>query len=287
MKKGVVLFICLTFGFFTQTLQAQENTLMMDIRNDGILLPKVTTAQRKAAKLTASEVGLIVFDLNNLSFWYWNGSDWMAIKTDNLIATESGTVVTTAKTAYIPPPPPPPSSRFDGLDIQERLNAGQKPMDIVAAGFPVADLYGKTYQGGLIFYVDIYDQIPGVDGMVVSPAVISGGLWGCKGTSVTTAEALDKGRANTDAILTACDEASIAASIARNFKGGAFNDWSLPSKEELQQILNNLSVFLGSFWSSSEIDDATAYYAQSGASVTFAAGKKAALFANVIAVRSF
>tara|TARA_R110002012_G_scaffold202923_2_gene372109 strand:+ start:24972 stop:27563 length:2592 start_codon:yes stop_codon:yes gene_type:complete len=44
--------------------------------NQGLLIPRLTTPQRLAMQLQASEKGLLVFDDTEGLFYYWNGSAW-------------------------------------------------------------------------------------------------------------------------------------------------------------------------------------------------------------------
>ncbi|MEQ8808981.1 MAG: hypothetical protein RIE59_07945, partial [Imperialibacter sp.] len=44
--------------------------------NQGLLVPRLTTSQRLAMQLQASEKGLMVFDDTEGLFYYWNGSAW-------------------------------------------------------------------------------------------------------------------------------------------------------------------------------------------------------------------
>ncbi len=83
--------------------------------------------------------------------------------------------------------------------------------------------------------------------------------WGCRGTlTEATAEAIGTGKANTDKIRAACPTADIAADVANKYftsTAGA-GQWFLPSKDELNQMYDNM-VAIGGFaasiyWSSSE-----------------------------------
>lgn len=65
---------------------------------------------------------------------------------------------------------------------------------------------------------------------------------------------------NIDTILASpcASGVTAAASVARRYDGGGFNDWFLPSKDELNLIYNNLKRYLpplggfsDNFWSSS------------------------------------
>ena len=87
----------------------------------------------------------------------------------------------------------------------------------------------------------------------------TGAQWGCRGTLTgATAEAIGTGKANTDKILTICTTADIAADVANKYftsTAGA-GQWFLPSKDELNQMYDNM-VAIGGFaasiyWSSSD-----------------------------------
>lgn len=82
MKKIIFL---LAFCFQLQLLFAQNvgigtttpnSSAMLDIvsNNKGLLAPRVTSAQRIAISTPAN--GLLVYDTDNSSFWYYNGSLW-------------------------------------------------------------------------------------------------------------------------------------------------------------------------------------------------------------------
>jgi hypothetical protein len=51
---------------------------MLDVSSTtkGLLIPRMTTAQRN---LLASVEGLTVYDITTKSFWYFNGTTWVAI----------------------------------------------------------------------------------------------------------------------------------------------------------------------------------------------------------------
>ncbi len=169
--------------------------------------------------------------------------------------------------------------------VQDRLDAGETPCEIVNSGVPISELYGKTYEGGLIFYVDVNSNP--CFGLVAAPAdsEVSGNFehpWGCFGTDITgvpnvtldpgppagPGAEIGDGATNTTAILTdgsGCITATGAASVASLPQGG-YSDWFLPSAGELRLIYTNLKQKnLGNlnnsvYWSSTEFSSVSAWF---------------------------
>lgn len=133
---------------------------------------------------------------------------------------------------------------------------------------------GKTYvigdtgpAGGIVFYsVDL-----GHHGLEAAPEdqVIPnnpGAEWGCYITELTGADgtAIGTGAQNTVGILAGCSTDCIAARLADAYTLNGFNDWFLPSSEELFEMYLNRDVVGGSasgdYWSSSEYASLFAIY---------------------------
>ena len=156
--------------------------------------------------------------------------------------------------------------------VQQKLNNGITPQDLVAKGLPVDSLYGKTYQAGIIFYYDPELK----KGMVMSKTDMHYAydkkadkiFWNCVGTVTgATKTGLWKGEANTKTIVEAqCKlyEAEVKkwllgpADICTKYAAGGYTNWYLPSRDELKEMYNNL-VEPGRYtfpqtlyWSSSE-----------------------------------
>ncbi|MCZ8353343.1 MAG: hypothetical protein O9340_01320 [Cyclobacteriaceae bacterium] len=93
LPSFILLVLCLLFA---QTTQAQvgigtENPnakAVLDLRsptnNQGLLVPRLSTAQRTAtafiSSLTAAEKGLLVFDTDINKFCFWTGTAWIVIE---------------------------------------------------------------------------------------------------------------------------------------------------------------------------------------------------------------
>jgi hypothetical protein len=119
---------------------------------------------------------------------------------------------------------------------------------------PVGPLViGQSYGGGIIFYLDDTGQ----HGLISATADQSSGAWGCYGTSIPgTSTAIGTGQANTTLIVSGCSEAGIAARICNDLVLNSYDDWFLPSKDELNLMYTQKTAIGGfaSIWymSSSE-----------------------------------
>jgi len=173
----------------------------------------------------------------------------------------------------------------DTRTIQQKLNAGQTPLGIfdqlVSEGLSsentLDSLYGKMYEGGLIFYLNTTDGT----GMVAAAEDQSVGTeWGCSGESTGVDEdGLGAGAQNTTNIINSCSTVGIAAKLCQSLELNGKNDWYLPSKDELSLMWKNLAdsdgdgenfgpddpgnisgFVIDGYWSSTEIDSVFAWY---------------------------
>lgn len=149
---------------------------------------------------------------------------------------------------------------------------------------------GQSYGGGIVFYVDSTQK----HGFVVSK--ISQGTavpWSNGSTVVTNASgsSLGWGQENTTAIVSALGDGNYAASLCKKMVINGYDDWYLPSKEELHLIyqqkaqgkLSNLSNDF--YWSSTEVS-ATMAWSQSFSNGANGSTDKSGNYA-VCAIRSF
>jgi hypothetical protein len=270
----------------------------------GFLPPRMTEEQRDA--IVSPATGLVIYNTtaNTLEYkmatgWvplignpdgvnagemqYWDGTSWLTTSPGTegqVLAFKNGVPV------WID---------IITLSIQDRLNLGETPIQIYESGIPLDSLYGKNYQGGLIAYLEIY----GVDygkGLIAAKTDQSSGISFLPDIHefenvylprLDNDPSLDfyDGLFNTDYIIAFTGESGpsitsyYAAGLCRNYTGGGFTDWFLPSVEELKYFRDNLfyrglggflvDIFTGStdfyfpistfYWTSSYVSGGQAY----------------------------
>ena len=122
-------------------------------------------------------------------------------------------------------------------------------------------LIGQIYGGGKIFYIDG----TGNHGLIAAPSNLQSAKWGCFGTAISgTSTAVGTGQANTTLIVNGCNDAGVAARLCYDLVLNGYDDWYLPSIDELD-LLCKQATFLGgieyaNYWSSSEYDADKAYH---------------------------
>lgn len=133
---------------------------------------------------------------------------------------------------------------IDVTKIQELLDNGtETPFTILSKGIPVDNLYGKIYEGGLIFYLHVDNET----GMVASPVGQGRIIWGCWGSydisdTMANGQNIGDGEENSQIIISHCNEVDIAAKICANLILNEKDDWFLPSKQELNLMYTNLHL---------------------------------------------
>ena len=142
-----------------------------------------------------------------------------------------------------------------------------------------ATVVGNAYQGGIIAYLFqegdagyVAGQVHGLIAATEDQPTADGsgsverGCYNTEGSSVITGAegtAIGTGAQNTLDILADCSEDGIPAKLASDYEvtvdGDTYDDWFLPSKDELNLLyLNNEAVggfANSSYWSSTEFDN--------------------------------
>ena len=129
-------------------------------------------------------------------------------------------------------------------------------------------IIGDFRAGGVVFWVDPTDN---THGLVCAIQDQSTGIQWYNGSYITTGAtgtAIGLGTANTASIISAqgAVETNYAAGLAKAYSGGGFNDWFLPSKDELNEMYLNKATIEATatangganlntyYWSSTEND---------------------------------
>lgn len=141
-------------------------------------------------------------------------------------------------------------------------------------------LYGKKYAGGYIFYFSPKDTsglVIGMKDLHYPHDTLKGRIiWGCRNVNTGASETIiGSGKRNTQKILDATCSIydpgkkkwmKSAAEICNAYHFHQFNDWYLPSKDELHaaymNLCHNSRVDFGKnreYWTSSEKDDQHAW----------------------------
>ncbi|MEL7148967.1 MAG: hypothetical protein AAFO69_21515 [Bacteroidota bacterium] len=143
-------------------------------------------------------------------------------------------------------------SEFDPDEIQTLLNDGISPKELLDGGIMEELLYGKMYQGGLIFHVDPNDGT----GLVAATEDQSDGMYFNCGTDfLGTADLtfIGIGALATNQILQVCDDDS-PAKLCAELQLNGYNDWFLPSTDELAAMWARLADLDGNGINSGSFD---------------------------------
>jgi hypothetical protein len=164
---------------------------------------------------------------------------------------------------------------------------------------PTVLAIGDFHQGGIIFYLDSTKT----HGYVCTSFNQSNGCeWGCEPSVVTGAYSvgIGLGAQNTNDIISVCSSQAIAAGICDSLMLNGYEDWFLPSKDELNEVYKNQDVInitavanggerleTTNYWTSSHAQSNTAWVQSFGSGGTQIAEGQNNMLNHMRAVRAF
>ena len=120
---------------------------------------------------------------------------------------------------------------------------------------------GMDYKGGKVAYL-LTPSDPGYDanvqhGIIAAVSDLPGEVaWGCNDKFLAGRSSIGAGSQNTIDIASGCSVAGNAATLCSNLSQGGYDDWYLPSKDELNKLFLQMKVIGGfrevCYWSSTE-----------------------------------
>lgn len=152
----------------------------------------------------------------------------------------------------------------NGTSPTSYLNAWELLTSVTSTNPPPLPVLtiGQEYQGGIIFYIDGSGQHGYVRAVDADIPTIVTAYYESPPFTITgaTGEALGTGRANTDILLNLATPSPLAINCT-TYLGGGYNDWFLPSKDEMAIMYVN-GQYLGddfAAFTSTEFDLLNAY----------------------------
>ncbi len=161
---------------------------------------------------------------------------------------------------------------IDIFAIQALFDQGlETPMSLYEKGVALNDIYGNIYEGGFLFFLDVNDDFPGLEGIIASPENLSDStFYGCySNLTGATGIAVGEGPANTQKLIV-CGRTNEndAARLCDELVANGKDDWFLPAREEMDLMYKNLFKEKSSniagftnvwYWTSTEKDEYEAY----------------------------
>ncbi len=120
-----------------------DNSAMLDVSSTskGVLVPRMTTAQRGA--ISSPATGLLVFDTDENNFFFYNGVNWVLLKSGTVNWNLDSISLTVADTNYrVGVGTTTPSGRFEVATIKHNGTYGS---DLCSGGMASASSYYQTY----------------------------------------------------------------------------------------------------------------------------------------------
>ena len=152
------------------------------------------------------------------------------------------------------------------------INAQVIPIGFIKPPPPVNVTVGQNYGGGKVAYILVNGDF-GYDpnsqhGLIAATSDLNNGekiKWNNGTDTITNATetVIGKGVVNTYMIIkTQGDNGFYPAKICKDYRGGGFNDWYLPSIDELRKLSTNWRIIGGFkdwyYWSSTESNQSNA-----------------------------
>lgn len=143
--------------------------------------------------------------------------------------------------------------------VQKRLYEGETPLYIYNSGIILDSLYGKYYEGGLIYYLNTSQG----NGLIAHTQDNSSSVnWGGFGDIVGANDSnIGAGKANTSVIISYLSDINSAAGFCDNLVLNNYSDWFLPSKDEMyimmKRLIGKKNVYFGAisgYWTSTNYD---------------------------------
>ena len=144
--------------------------------------------------------------------------------------------------------------------------------------------------GGIVFHLS---DNTGLNGLEAAPEDLIYSIWGCQGTDIIgTDSALGTGMKNTNLIVAGCADLNSAANRAKAYILSGYNDWYLPSKDELK-LLQDQKFIIGNmrvdwtYWSSTQSYSQEAWVQSFATGLIYDEWKGEPYVLPVRAIRSF
>lgn len=249
-KNLTIVIIAVILLSTATTTEIEAQILEIESTTEGFLPPRMTTDQRDLIEFPSD--GMIIYNTSTRLINYYDGFalQWFEL--------HRGAHTTSVIDYFLTLP----------KGIQTLLDAGETPLNIINEGADTSAFIGLNYQGGIVFYMRANGT-----GLVSAPSDQSAGAeWGCFETAISGADgtAIGTGNQNTIDIEAGCATSGTAADLCANLILNGFDDWFLPSKDELNEMYTkigqgaaapntNIGNFSAansqSYWSSSENDN--------------------------------
>jgi len=152
---------------------------------------------------------------------------------------------------------PTTTTSYKLISVTDESTNASTDFSGVSASITIPLRIGDSYQGGKIFYIDGTGQ----HGLIAATSDQSTGIQWENGSFIltgATGTAIGTGLSNTITIITSPvgQSASYAVGLARAYNVGGYNDWYLPSIDELKELYSKKNIIGGfanaNYWSSTE-----------------------------------